>query len=176
MASITRVVVRPSRRRRRSWYPPAAEQSRGGGCRRRRIAPTPPQTSMHRHSHSHWHSHSPPRTARACECRPPGGHEDRIAIAKNDDDDGGGGGGGGGGAPPSEPSPSRVRNLQEDDDAVDGDGGGVSGNMLLLNMEYRGVQPKQGDRSPSTKNPSYVECTIYIRNISLIYVKVRYVC
>ncbi len=60
----------------------------------------------------------------------PGGHEDRIAIAKNDDDDDDGGGGG---APPSEPSPSRARNLQEDDDAVDGDGGGVSGNMLLLN-------------------------------------------
>ena len=57
----------------------------------------------------------------------PGGHEDRITIAKNDNDNSGGGGGS---APLSKPSLLRVCNLQEDD--VDGNGGGVSGNLLLL--------------------------------------------
>ena len=60
-----------------------------------------------------------------------GGQEDCIAIAKNDDDDNGSGGGSG--APPLEPSLSRVCNLQEDDDAVGGNDGGIFGNMLLLN-------------------------------------------
>jgi hypothetical protein len=69
----------------------------------------------------------------------PGGHENRNAIASNvaandnDDDDDDDDDDGGDGATSAEPSPTRLCNLQEDDDVMDG--GGISGviwNRVLL--------------------------------------------
>ena len=46
----------------------------------------------------------------------------------------------------------------------------------MLSVSVVGFSRNRDSVAPVHKNPSYVECTIYIRNISLIYVKVQYVC